>query len=154
MEFLRQEEEEKERQRKEEEERQRRDEEERKRKEEEERIRLEEQKARVNDEVEPVPEIDGTRITDNPLTPKLDDELPSSKDDAEEKSGGSLYINSAMSASPFDLTHSRQPSSLLALARPLEDFGSVTYPAGISSPDPELNAGAKEGKFRYVNHRL
>ncbi|KAF8339398.1 ARM repeat-containing protein [Amanita rubescens] len=41
------------------------------------------------------------------------------------------------------------PSSPLTLARPLEDLGCVTYPAGISSPNPELNAGAKEGKFRY-----
>ena len=55
-----------------------------------------------------------------------------------------------------DLTHSTRPLSPftgLSLARPLEDLGSVTYPPGISGPDPELNAGAKEGKFRYVNHR-
>ena len=180
---LRQEEEEKERQRKEGEERQKREEEERKRKEEDERIRLEEEKAReeeehrkreeeerrrqeeeevakakttVEDEVEPEPEIEGTKMTDSPLTPEPEEgELPSSKDDVKEKSGALLRIDTALSArrrpGPLDLTHSRQPSSPLTLARPLEDLGSVTYPAGISSPNPELNAGAKEGKFRYVD---
>ncbi|KAF8622684.1 hypothetical protein AX15_006786 [Amanita polypyramis BW_CC] len=49
---------------------------------------------------------------------------------------------------PLDLTHLEQPSSL-TLARPLRDLSSVIYPEGITGPKPELNVGAKEGKFRY-----
>jgi len=31
------------------------------------------------------------------------------------------------------------------------DINAVTYPEGVSSPNPALNQNAKEGKFRYVN---
>ena len=166
--------------RKEEEERQRREEEEKKRKEEEERIRIEEEKTReeeerrkreeeerrqqeeedaakaAEDEAEPELEVEGIKTTDSPVTPEPEEGELSSKDDAKEKS---LRIDTTLSAKrrpgPLDLTHShsRQPSSPLTLARPLDDLGSVTYPAGISSPNPELNAGAKEGKFRYVDRK-
>ncbi len=91
-------------------------------------------------------------------------ELPSDKDDVRENSGGSLRIDTAPALSTSakrylrhfqrpNLIHPRQPPSTLTLARPLADLGSVTYPAGISSPNPELNSGAKEGKFRYVDRR-
>jgi hypothetical protein len=87
-------------------------------------------------EVEPEPEMEDIKMMD--VTPEPEEgELPSSKNDVIEKSGGSLCINSALPArwrpGPLDLTHSRPPSSPLTLARPLEDLGSVTYPAGISS---------------------
>ncbi|KXN93010.1 hypothetical protein AN958_09813 [Leucoagaricus sp. SymC.cos] len=39
--------------------------------------------------------------------------------------------------------------SALATARVIDDLGRVQYPKGISSPDPELNANVKDGKFRY-----
>ena len=146
-----------------EEEKAKEEEEHRKKQEEEERRRQEEEevakaKTTVEDEVDPELEIDETKITDSPLTPEPEEgELPSSKDDVKEKSGSLLRIDTALSArrrpGPLDLSHPRQPSSPLTLARPLENLGSVTYPAGISSPNPELNAGAKEGKFRYVDHR-
>lgn len=180
---LRQEAEEKDRQRKEEEDRQRREDEEKERKEEAERIRIEEEKAReeeerlkkeaedrrqqeeeeadkaktaAEDEAEPEVEVEGIKMTDSPATPEPEEgELPLSKDDIKEKSAGSLRIDTTLRRrpGPLDLSHSRQPSSPLTLARPLENLGSVTYPAGISSPNPELNAGAKEGKFRYVDRK-
>ncbi|KAH9942185.1 uncharacterized protein BXZ73DRAFT_87857 [Epithele typhae] len=39
--------------------------------------------------------------------------------------------------------------SALATARIIEDIQSIQYPVGISSPKPELNVNAKQGKFRY-----
>ncbi|KXN87473.1 Eukaryotic translation initiation factor 4 gamma [Leucoagaricus sp. SymC.cos] len=39
--------------------------------------------------------------------------------------------------------------SALATARIIDDLSRVQYPEGISSPNPELNANAKDGKFRY-----
>ena len=38
--------------------------------------------------------------------------------------------------------------SALATARVIEDLGHISYPEGISSPKPELNANSKKGKFR------
>jgi translation initiation factor 4G len=154
--------------RKEEEEgRQRREEEEGKRNEEDERHKRGEERRRqeegevakaktiVEDEVESEPEMQGIKMMDIPLTPEPEEgEHPTRKGDVKEKSGGSLHINAALSARRRPgPTHFRQPSSPLTLTRPLEDLGSVVYPAGISSLNPELNAGAKEGKFRYVNRR-
>ena len=162
--------------RKEEEERQRCKEEERKRKEE--GIRIEEEKAReeeecrkrqadelrqqeeedaakartaAEDEAEPELEVEGIKMTDSPVTPESEEgELPLSKDDVKDKSHRvDMTLSVKRRLGPLDLTYSRQ--SPLTLARPLVDLGSVTYPPGISSPNPELNAGAKEGKFRYVD---
>ncbi|KAF8622721.1 hypothetical protein AX15_006812 [Amanita polypyramis BW_CC] len=168
---------EREHQRREEEERKRKEEENRRvteekareeedrRKEEEEQERIRKQKeeeAKAATEPPAVAESEGESnpeeagIVEGELTQEPEDgELPLSKDDLKERSRESLRINTALSISerrrpgPLDLTHSRQPSSPLTLARPLDDLGSVTYPEGIMSPKPELNAGAKEGKFRY-----
>jgi translation initiation factor 4G len=38
--------------------------------------------------------------------------------------------------------------SALATARVIEDLDHISYPEGISSPKPELNANSKKGKFR------
>ncbi|KAK2463110.1 hypothetical protein APHAL10511_004765 [Amanita phalloides] len=168
---------EEERQRREEEDRKRKEEaervrmeEEKVREEEERRKREEEERARKHQEeqdaakakaaseaAEPeVEKLSEIQVTDSSPTPEPEDgEIVLGNDDTKEKSRETLRINTTLSASekkrpgPLDLTHSRQPSSPLTLARPLEDLGSVTYPAGIMSPRPELNAGAKEGKFRY-----
>ncbi|KAJ3754523.1 hypothetical protein EV360DRAFT_51498 [Lentinula raphanica] len=39
--------------------------------------------------------------------------------------------------------------SALATARVIDDLGRVPYPVGVQSPKVELNANAKDGKFRY-----
>ena len=41
------------------------------------------------------------------------------------------------------------PMSALSTARPIEDIKSITYPASLKSPSPELNIDAPPGKFRY-----
>jgi translation initiation factor 4G len=57
---------------------------------------------------------------------------------------------------PLNLTQATRsavsPSlpSALATARNISDLSNVSYPEGISSPKPELNSNAKEGKFRLV----
>jgi len=56
----------------------------------------------------------------------------------------------------LDLTDAKKtnipaPQSALATARVISDINAVTYPEGVSSPNPALNQNAKEGKFRYVN---
>lgn len=139
-----------------------REEEERLKREAEDRRQQEEEEAdkaktAAEDEAELEAEVEGIKMTDSPVIPEAEEgELSLSKDDVKEKSAGSLLrIDTTLRRrpGPLDLSHSRQPSSPLTLARPLEDLGSVTYPAGISSPNPELNAGAKEGKFRYVDRK-
>ncbi|KAM6502551.1 Armadillo-type fold [Amanita muscaria] len=79
-------------------------------------------------------------------------ELHPSKDDAKGRSRD-LRIDSALSEKRrpgrLDLSSTRPLPSLLALARPLRNLDSITYPEGIRSPKHELNIGAKEGKFRY-----
>jgi len=55
---------------------------------------------------------------------------------------------------PLDLTEAKKstittPSTALATARIISDISTVPYPEGVSSPLPELNQNAKEGKFRY-----
>jgi len=52
-----------------------------------------------------------------------------------------------------DLTEAKRstittPSKVLATARFISDISSVQYPEGVSSPRPDLNKNAKEGKFR------
>lgn len=39
------------------------------------------------------------------------------------------------------------PPSALATARPIEDLGHISYPEGVTSPNPELNLNSKKGKF-------
>ena len=57
---------------------------------------------------------------------------------------------------PLDLSHAKKsssssaPLSALATARIISDINTVQYPAGISSPQADLNENAKEGKFRFV----
>lgn len=55
---------------------------------------------------------------------------------------------------PLDLSGATKniPAALpsaLATARVIEDLDHISYPEGISSPKPELNANSKKGKFRY-----
>ncbi|PFH52156.1 hypothetical protein AMATHDRAFT_57504 [Amanita thiersii Skay4041] len=97
---------------------------------------------------------EAAKVTDGDLTQEPEDgELGSLKEESKDKPKDSLRIDTVLSTKrrpgPLDLSQSRQPSSPLTLARPLGDLTSVTYPEGIMSPKPELNAGAKEGKFRY-----
>ena len=54
---------------------------------------------------------------------------------------------------PLDLSGATKnvvaaPPSALATARIIEDLDHISYPEGISSPKPELNANSKNGKFR------
>ena len=39
------------------------------------------------------------------------------------------------------------PPSALATARPIEDLSHISYPEGVTSPNPELNVNSKKGKF-------
>ncbi len=43
------------------------------------------------------------------------------------------------------------PQSALATARVISDIKAVSYPEGVSSPNPALNQHAKDGKFRCVS---
>ena len=50
----------------------------------------------------------------------------------------------------LDLTDAKKtnipaPWSTLATARVISDINAVTYPEGVSSPNPALNQNAKEG---------
>ncbi|KAM6502560.1 Armadillo-type fold [Amanita muscaria] len=168
--LLRKEEEqkEKERLRREEEDKRRREQEEQNRiaeekaKEEEERRKAEEDRALKQKQEEEakaqMPTVDDAVMTEeqakeDEVTQEPEEgELPS-KDDAKERSREALRIDTALSEKrrpgPLDLSGTRPPPSPLALARPLGNLDSITYPKGISSPKPELNVGAKEGKFRY-----
>ncbi|EPQ55181.1 hypothetical protein GLOTRDRAFT_61048 [Gloeophyllum trabeum ATCC 11539] len=165
---IRKDEEEKERIKKEEE-RVRLEEEERMRKaEEEERLRKEEEEKMRKEEAakaEPQPAEEA-----NPQEPEMEDgevkeDAPAaqeSKEPKDSKAKEPLRIDTALSSpdvkrrpGPLDLSGARQATipqplpSALATARIIEDLGSVTYPEGIQSPKPELNANAKGGKFRY-----
>ncbi|KAF9560955.1 hypothetical protein CPC08DRAFT_455778 [Agrocybe pediades] len=57
---------------------------------------------------------------------------------------------------PLDLSGAKAPANIaaaqataLATARVIADINTVQYPEGVQSPRPELNEGAKDGKFRY-----
>ncbi len=55
----------------------------------------------------------------------------------------------------LDLTDAKKsnipaPQSSLATARVISDINAVSYPEGVSSPNPALNQQAKDGKFRCV----
>lgn len=39
------------------------------------------------------------------------------------------------------------PPSALGTARPIEDLGYISYPEGVTGPNPELNVNSKKGKF-------
>ena len=43
------------------------------------------------------------------------------------------------------------PQSALATARVISDINAVSYPEGVSIPNPALNQHAKDGKFRCVS---
>ncbi|KAF8633421.1 hypothetical protein AX17_004592 [Amanita inopinata Kibby_2008] len=111
-------------------------------------------KAKAVAEAEAVSKMEKSKMTEGEITQEPEEgEISSMKEEPKERSKEGLRIDTVLSEKrrpgPLDLTHSRQPSSPLTLARHIEDLGSVTYPEGIMSPKPELNAGAKEGKFRY-----
>ncbi|KAF9529696.1 hypothetical protein CPB83DRAFT_893220 [Crepidotus variabilis] len=86
--------------------------------------------------------------------------VPSS--DGKDKSKEALRINTVVSPlidrrrhpGTLDLTDAKKsnipaPQSALATARIISDISTVQYPEGVSSPRPDLNKDAKEGKFRY-----
>lgn len=57
---------------------------------------------------------------------------------------------------PLDLTsaqgnQSAAFASALASARIIEDLSALSYPEAIKPPNPDLNASAPPGKFRYVD---
>ncbi|BGP12242.1 hypothetical protein JCM10213v2_000155 [Rhodosporidiobolus nylandii] len=55
----------------------------------------------------------------------------------------------AVEANATASTSSHPSSSQIAAAQPISDLSSVSYPEGIQAPQPELNANAEAGKFRY-----
>lgn len=165
---IRVEEEEKERLRKEEEERQRlfRAEEERKQKEEEERLRKEEERRehlRKEEERERLRQEEEERAAKAEQAREVESPVDESqqililKDEPKEKFKEPLRINTSDTLKkrpgPLNLSNTGSvPSPLpsaLATARIIDDLSRVPYPEGISSPNPELNANAKDGKFRY-----
>ena len=90
-------------------------------------------------------------------------ELPAAKEEPKERVKDNLRINTATSPvtdrkqrpGPLDLSIAKTVSVTgtpipgpLATARIIADISSVQYPEGVSSPRPELNENAKEGKFR------
>ncbi|KAI0795099.1 hypothetical protein C8Q75DRAFT_748900 [Abortiporus biennis] len=167
---LRKEDEEKEKSRKEEEEKERL----RKAEEEKERLRKEaeakaqqEEEARLRKQAEEKPK----EIVATPESTLEEGELEESeevkeqlKEEAKDKvpDKASLRIDTSLSnhdgprkrPGPLDLSGTKQPisaplPSALASARIIEDINTIQYPSGIMSPKPELNANAKDGKFRY-----
>ncbi|KAF5355138.1 hypothetical protein D9756_005480 [Leucocoprinus leucothites] len=151
--------EEEERQRKEDEERERREGEERERlrkeEEEKERQRLEEEKAAKAKEVEEVAKAQRTKEEGELIEePESGD---AAKDDSKAQTKESLRINTSepLKKRPNRLDLSNTGSvpaplpSALSTARAIDDISRVSYPEGISSPKPELNTNAKDGKFRY-----
>ncbi|KDR75692.1 hypothetical protein GALMADRAFT_248310 [Galerina marginata CBS 339.88] len=134
---------------------------------EEQRIRLEEEeaakKAQEQAKVEPEPELDGKSESTTEEGEVVDDaqeiEIPAPSND---KPKEILRINTGAISpgvhrprpGPLDLSGAKQaniPASqtALATARIIADITTVQYPEGVSSPRPDLNQGAKEGKFRY-----
>ena len=91
-----------------------------------------------------------------------DDQHTPPAQDGREKVRESLRIDTNAPAigrqrhpGPLDLdeakkSHIAGPQSALATARIISDIHTVSYPEGVSSPNPALNQNAKEGKFRYV----
>ncbi|KAK7472405.1 hypothetical protein VKT23_000519 [Stygiomarasmius scandens] len=60
--------------------------------------------------------------------------------------------NTTFETVKVNLTTENVPAPLpsaLATARIIDDLGRVPYPEGVKSPSVELNANAKDGKFRY-----
>jgi len=49
------------------------------------------------------------------------------------------------------MSNNPAPQSVLANARAISDINAVSYPEGVSSPNPALNQHARDGKFRYVS---
>ncbi|KAH9855961.1 hypothetical protein C2E23DRAFT_901267 [Lenzites betulinus] len=160
---LRKEAEEKERQAREAEEKVRKEEEERKRKEEETRVAKEADElakaaAAVAAEAKPEPSEEGE------VQEPLDAADEAAKEEAKDKvpDKASLRIDTSLTPGDgkrrpgrLDLSSTKSNAipaplpSALATARIIEDIGSIAYPEGISSPKPELNVNAKQGKFRY-----
>ncbi|PCH35557.1 hypothetical protein WOLCODRAFT_27969 [Wolfiporia cocos MD-104 SS10] len=90
-------------------------------------------------------------------------EEPSTEDAKDKSQDKPLRIDTAVSnpdiakrrPGRLDLSSTRNQNisqplpSALATARVIEDINSISYPDGIKSPSVELNANAKQGKFRY-----
>ncbi|KAF8967966.1 hypothetical protein BDZ97DRAFT_484089 [Flammula alnicola] len=136
---------------------------------EEERLRVEQEEAAKKTEVTPEPEVeaDGKAEETSEDGEVVEDgkeaEVPvASKEEVKEKPKDGLRINTTSPTldrrrhpGPLDLSGAKStniaapPQSALATARIIADISTVQYPEGVSSPRPELNQGAKEGKFRY-----
>lgn len=88
----------------------------------------------------------------------VEEGLPTPIPDAKERGKESLRIDTKASAlrrhpGHLDLTDAKKstipaPQSALATARVISDINAVSYPEGVSSPNPALNENAKDGKFR------
>ena len=133
-----------------------------------ERLRLEQEEAAKNAVPEPDAQADGKVESGSEDGELLEDgkdvEAPAPsplKDEAKEKLKDGLRINTAPTIDrrrpgPLDLSHAKNnntntaPLSALATARIISDINTVQYPAGVSSPQADLNENAKEGKFRSV----
>ncbi|KAF8648538.1 hypothetical protein AX16_006242 [Volvariella volvacea WC 439] len=80
------------------------------------------------------------------------------RDEIKEKMKESLRINTSLESrkrpNALDLSLAKGPvsaplGSALLTARHIGDINSVPYPEGVSSPNPDLNKNASEGRFRY-----
>ncbi|KAK7057588.1 hypothetical protein R3P38DRAFT_2598969 [Favolaschia claudopus] len=152
---------------------------ERRRKEEEdERVKKAEEEARLKKEEEAAASAAASTITEEPVPiseeegevqevsakPKEEDDTVSTP--VKDKTEAPLRIDTASSSSGpvefprrrpgrLDLSTTFKPNipaalpSALATARIIDDLSRVTYPENIQSPSVELNANAKDGKFRY-----
>ena len=136
-----------------------------------ERLRLEQEEAAKKAVPEPDAQADDkveSGSEDGELTEDAKDVEASApsplKDEAKERPKDGLRINTGTTPptvdrrrpGPLDLSHAKNntnntaPLSALATARIISDINTVQYPAGVSSPQADLNENAKEGKFRSV----
>ncbi|TDL22991.1 hypothetical protein BD410DRAFT_769393 [Rickenella mellea] len=166
-------EEEKERIRKEEEEKEKArlklEEEEKKRKEEEELAAVAAKAAAVKPDVEIVKETGLEQVKeDGELPEEKKDETPAAPPISTAPSAPAASLPTPVPTPTTETHHKRRPvpgpinipsanrpglppslPSALATARHIQDLGQIAYPEGVQSPKLELNANAKDGKFRY-----
>ena len=95
---------------------------------------------------------------DGEIDEESDTSSPAATQDGKDRVKEGLRISTNFKRHPgnLDLTDAKKanipaPQSALATARVISNINAVTYPEGVSSPNPALNQNAKEGKFRYVD---
>lgn len=126
-------------------------------------VRQAEEQAAKEKQAAPENKSDATPEEGEVIEDGKDVDVPASK---EENPRESLRINTgAVSPAvhrtrpgPLDLSGAKAPANIaaaqstaLATARVIADINTVQYPEGVSSPRPDLNQGAKDGKFRCVD---